>query len=82
MLEFVLCPSCGFNLSDKYDAFTLMRKKLTEHHVNILHKNVHPEKLELYSDTNINLNDIFATLHIRKFCCRLHMTTAFEIRSL
>lgn len=77
-MEPMLCYECGTPLSEKWDAFTLMR------HLKLSSKEqkTHVDKRGVDPHLDDTLVDIFEFLRIDNYCCRQHFTCSKNIHQL
>jgi len=81
MYPFILC-FCGRSIGDLYDAFSLMRIAKYSAAMADLNDDIDPLLLPLTELVQIDLVDIFEQLNIHMDCCRNHIQTQVEFKTL
>ena len=76
-MGFILCPSCGYLLADKYDIYIKARDNKIKSKYG---ENVNMKKLDLDPEFEVLTNDILDALNITSICCRTHMITLTEFK--
>jgi len=76
---FVKCNTCGFLLSDKFEAYKYMVKKyLTSKYS----EKFYTKYFDYMSIEDLDLSHIYQTLRIDKYCCRKTLLTYIDMRDL
>jgi DNA-directed RNA polymerase subunit N (RpoN/RPB10) len=68
----MLCPTCGAEISSKYEAYTLLSDVIVSTQGDSDNKHIDPT-------INQNLEAVFKALRIRKLCTRMHMVSTQNI---
>ena len=76
MNELMTCPECGFALSNKFDAYLILKEEKTQKAL----KDFNPHTASVNEDYQVELDDIFNQLKIPKkqWCCRIKIMTAVD----
>jgi DNA-directed RNA polymerase subunit N (RpoN/RPB10) len=75
-MEPICCYECGSPISDKWDAFLILREAWLEE---LDSQEVDHDKKFIDPDLNQNLLPIFKAFDIEKYCCRKIFTAAKNI---
>lgn len=82
MYPFIVC-FCGRALGDIYDAFLAMRlAKYIEVYGDLIGDRVDPDVIPISDKVGVDLQDVFETLNIPLQCCRMHLATQVEFKTL
>lgn len=69
MSIYILCPHCGENLGEIFQFYLKVKENFNKENTN----NTHIEKINLTSNNNDCLKEIFDELLITNHCCRIHL---------
>jgi DNA-directed RNA polymerase subunit N (RpoN/RPB10) len=78
MLDYIQCPECGNNIGAVYEAYNIIKKDRYKKEFEKRGDKTVVQNTGVIDDVQINMIDIFKQLHIHKYCCRTHMTTAMD----
>ena len=80
-MEPMLCFECGMPISDKWDAFLILRNHILAQGTADSSGEQEGDKKLIDPDLNQNLMVVFEALNIEKYCCRQHFTTSKNIHN-
>jgi DNA-directed RNA polymerase subunit N (RpoN/RPB10) len=81
MYPLVLCY-CGRSLADIYDLFLIMRAARIAETYAMLDEDIDPEIFPIAESMQPSLTDIFEQLNIHLICCRNHLQTQVEFKTV
>jgi len=73
---------CGNVLGDKFSLFLKMKEIKFDREHNKNYKDTDVENLEIEPSIDDDVQDIFEILHINKMCCRMHINTSIDFKTL
>lgn len=71
-MEFISCPTCGAEISSKFEAYSMLSEIILNSQGESSNKHIDPT-------IDQNLEAVFRALRIRKLCTRMHMLSAQNI---
>lgn len=82
MYPYILC-FCGRELASLYTVFKIMRNlEYQKAYANTEWQNVDPAILSITEALSIDLSHVFDELKLHMVCCRIHMATQVEFKSV
>lgn len=81
MYPYIICYSCGYCIGAVYDAFIAMKQAEIERQMKAKGRVILPEMMAL-AELNIELGSILDALCIESTCCRAHIMTQVEFKSV
>lgn len=71
---------CGRSLGDIYDAFKALRLKRYSEFLDSKGIKISPDRIPITEDIQIDLRDVFESLHIHVQCCKVRLLTETEFK--
>ncbi len=83
MYPIIRCYTCNNSLGEYVDLYELLKNHIYKEELQKIYKeNYNPSQLEIDSLLDINLNEIFDLLQIKRYCCRRILITNVSYDSL